>query len=806
MKIKKIALSIATAGLLAFPSVISADEESNFSWLDRSTWGVETSGELIGKLGGYIDDGKPHNPKVDANGNPKAADLFKSEVTAKLFLNQRIGDETSWHAGLQFNHDDSQIDGYRTTRQDSQFDWLRELYIDTKSSENMSWRLGKQQVVWGKADGVKFLDIINPTDFRHWGQDSMEDSRIPLWMINGEYALSDNSSLQVIYVLQHDVTNQIPGLYNPETGDQGQPFVPIGMDTMLGRYNGFMHIGNDMGRTAGVFQTLLSMGGMSGLTGPMALTTVEQFTSLGGPGMPTFQQVGQGMLAGPINPASANGALLQAVFLPLMSNYGNGNNVLNAAANQAGSSLLPGFAGYMGQLQGGLMTGTADGAAFTNTPDKVLDINGDGLADTTTVTNALNELGRQMTLAVAQGMNIAIPNPTNLFDPANMPALNQLATNLGLAGGVMDPGFNNAIQMAAMSGMQNTYFQDGSTNQFSGTLNTNSQKTMFDYMGDTTFGTFNAFQGMKTKYVRAHEKIRAKDGNLGIKYAGTNDDIGLNYTFNYYYHFDNNPVIDISWEGQNGQALKSNVTNGTSMDMLGNAYKTKTVNLVDANNNAYNGPATMVFTETQNRINTFGLSFDYAIDNPIAPVILRSEIVYDKGTLQPVVDLGKLAYGDIDNAFTVQKADFVNYVIGLDITVLTNLFVSFQFMDKWNLDYVDEKSDWDGVYGNKSYGKFTANPATMSMSNGFRKAEEHQIMYTFFLSKPFMESDALRVNNIFLLENEGGGFWDRFDFEYSYSDSVILSAAVNVYGGDQYGVFGQFKTVSNAEVGFKYLF
>ena len=94
----------------------------------------------------------------------------------------------------------------------------------------------------------------------------------------------------------------------------------------------------------------------------------------------------------------------------------------------------------------------------------------------------------------------------------------------------------------------------------------------------------------------------------------------------------------------------------------------------------------------------------------------------------------------------------------------------------------------------------------MSMSNGFKKAEEHQIMYTFFMSKPFLESDALRVNNIFLYENENGGYWDRFDFEYSWSDDIILSAGVNIYGGDKNGVFGQFEDQSNAEVGFKYLF
>ena len=85
-------------------------------------------------------------------------------------------------------------------------------------------------------------------------------------------------------------------------------------------------------------------------------------------------------------------------------------------------------------------------------------------------------------------------------------------------------------------------------------------------------------------------------------------------------------------------------------------------------------------------------------------------------------------------------------------------------------------------------------------------AEEHQIMYTFFMSKPFMESDAMRVNNIFLLENEDFGWWNRLDMEYSWSDALLFSAAWNQYGGDKNGVFGQFEDMSNVQIGAKYIF
>ena len=650
MKMKKIALSLASVALLALPSFaladdVDADEEYEFP--------IDVSGELIGNYGAYMKAGETHNPIRNADGSNQRHNIGTkslAEVKAKLYLNQELSDDVSWHGELDFNRDWAAIKGYDKTRINSQYDWLRELYMDI-AVDDFSFRIGKQQVVWGKADGVKFLDIINPTDFRHWGQDSMEDSRIALWMLNAEYAIDDDTSFQMIYVPQVNVTNQIPGLYNPQTGDQGQQFVPLGTDTLFGQYNGFYNIGRDMGKVAQQFVNYAAGGAFAPATALTQITTqtVAEFTSA---------------------PAG---------------------------------TLPPAFGG-------------ASGA--------------DALASVVTATGA-------------------------------------------------------------------------TTNLYNGSLNPTNPTSMFDYMGDTTFATFDSFASLKTKYVKKHPNNDFKNGNIGFKYAGTNDDIGLNYTFNYYYHYDNNPVFDISWEDTNGAALQAGSTFATAG---GKTYRT--LGLKYANGTAYNsstqGGATMVFTEKQNRVNSFGTSFDYAIDNDFAPVIVRSEIVYDKGTLQPIVDLGKLAYGDLAGAFTNKKADFLNYVVGLDMTVMRNLFMSFQFMDKWNLDYVDENVQYAG--DSRAYSKHTANPATMSLANGFKKAEEHQIMYTFFLSRPFLEGDALRVNNIVLLENDNGGYWDRLDFEYSYSDDVVLTGALNVYGGDQFGVFGQMANSSNMQLGFKYIF
>lgn len=76
---------------------------------------------------------------------------------------------------------------------------LREIYWDGSGTSTF-WRLGKQQVVWGEADGLKLLDVINPQNFREFILDDFDDSRIPLWMANVEYTVSDNSLIQVLWI------------------------------------------------------------------------------------------------------------------------------------------------------------------------------------------------------------------------------------------------------------------------------------------------------------------------------------------------------------------------------------------------------------------------------------------------------------------------------------------------------------------------------------------------------------------------------------------------------------------------------
>ncbi len=76
---------------------------------------------------------------------------------------------------------------------------LREFYADI-DLDRVYLRLGKQQLVWGEADGLKVLDVLNPQSFREFILPDFEDSRIPLWTANVEIAIGKESSVQLIWI------------------------------------------------------------------------------------------------------------------------------------------------------------------------------------------------------------------------------------------------------------------------------------------------------------------------------------------------------------------------------------------------------------------------------------------------------------------------------------------------------------------------------------------------------------------------------------------------------------------------------
>jgi hypothetical protein len=257
------------------------------------------------------------------------------------------------------------------------------------------------------------------------------------------------------------------------------------------------------------------------------------------------------------------------------------------------------------------------------------------------------------------------------------------------------------------------------------------------------------------------------------------------------YNYDKNPIIDLNWVNDAGEKLFTVETVATNTSLAINSKS-------DGTGVAYGGAAgraaTLKFSQEVKRVKQIGGSFDTAIEtDSLGSVVLRGEALYTKDGYSPVMSIDRLAIGDLVGALQMKKADRFKYVVGVDITVLTNMLVSTQFIQDRNLDFVDDASG------------YTTDYATMHLSNGFQKAEKNKEFYSLFFSKPFGSSGEHRWNNIFMFE-ENGGKWNRFDVEYSINDDMVATAEYNKYWGDENTQFGQLEKSSNIQLGFKYSF
>lgn len=75
---------------------------------------------------------------------------------------------------------------------------LRELYYQKSFGANIL-KIGKMQSVWGRADGIKLLDVLNPQDFSEFILPSFEESRIPLWSLSLTHSFEE-SELELIWI------------------------------------------------------------------------------------------------------------------------------------------------------------------------------------------------------------------------------------------------------------------------------------------------------------------------------------------------------------------------------------------------------------------------------------------------------------------------------------------------------------------------------------------------------------------------------------------------------------------------------
>jgi hypothetical protein len=90
----------------------------------------------------------------------------------------------------------------RNTSGGANDDGVREFYLDLGlDCIPLSFRVGRQQVIWGETDNFRLLDRVNPLDVSwHLQQESWDELRIPLWMFKSLYKIGDVGPISEAFV------------------------------------------------------------------------------------------------------------------------------------------------------------------------------------------------------------------------------------------------------------------------------------------------------------------------------------------------------------------------------------------------------------------------------------------------------------------------------------------------------------------------------------------------------------------------------------------------------------------------------
>jgi len=275
---------ILSAALVAVFSASTAFAEAEVTGkIVHESAKFTTSGQGIGATTTW-------NQTADSHGK----DVMKTETSARIYIDgeaDTLQEGATYHVELNLMRDSKGVDKYDGNESYTQRDALREAYVDAEVND-YSIRVGKQQVVWGTADGMKLLDTINPTDYSEMAQNQMEDSRIPVWMLNAEKDLETGGSAQ--FIISEAKTNKIAGLSiasgkatTHTNGNAGNAFIMKGVDSISGKVNGFMNVAPALGKVAAFFTAAASGAGVNdaysaNLYNMYKGATVSEFVNISG--------------------------------------------------------------------------------------------------------------------------------------------------------------------------------------------------------------------------------------------------------------------------------------------------------------------------------------------------------------------------------------------------------------------------------------------------------------------------------------------------------------------------------------------
>lgn len=197
-------------GPRSFENFGSTTAQGLFGGNGSSPWGQS----ILGNGGAAAGNPIPPGFLYDVSGNPNDGLRVLGEEMHDPMGGVTIGvpvrpcDEDSRGCGLK-DYMDYSTNDLRFPEFNDHLDFIRELYFEgsvpTGDMSEWFFRIGKQQVVWGRTDLFRVLDVINPVDFSRQNiYDELEDIRIPQWIATAEYRWGatetfDDLNLQLVW-------------------------------------------------------------------------------------------------------------------------------------------------------------------------------------------------------------------------------------------------------------------------------------------------------------------------------------------------------------------------------------------------------------------------------------------------------------------------------------------------------------------------------------------------------------------------------------------------------------------------------
>ena len=141
---------------------------------------------------------------------------------------------------------------------------LRETFLSTSLGPNIDVKFGRQIKVWGKADLLSVVDVLNPTDNREPGLIDIDDSRLPVTMTQIDYYTGAwNLNLVLIHEIRFGKSPEFGSEFYFADAESSPEEIPTETEygaALNGHFTGWdlsfyaASVYNDQGRADGSFQ------------------------------------------------------------------------------------------------------------------------------------------------------------------------------------------------------------------------------------------------------------------------------------------------------------------------------------------------------------------------------------------------------------------------------------------------------------------------------------------------------------------------------------------------------------------------